>query len=79
MDNFKKFAQLMELKENMKDFIEQKDVILQMCDMVSQIEKMYYDALIKEGFTEVQAMCIVSAQGINVGKTNDPLNNENNK
>lgn len=64
MDLFKKLQLEMAVKQ-------QRDMLpefLQLCQVTATQMKMYYDSLRKAGFTEAQAMDLLSYHGIDVGR-----------
>ena len=69
MDIFSKAMNDIEAKQNLKNFMEGLPNYLKFCGMVAKQEKLYYDALIKEGFTAEQALILVAQHGIYVGRT----------
>jgi len=50
----------------------------ELCKVMSEQMRMYYDALVETGFTEEQAMLLVTQHGINVGRLFD-INFRNNE
>lgn len=50
---------LQEAKSNM-------DEMRETCGLIAKINRNYYDALIRGGFTEEQALVLVSKQGLNL-------------
>jgi hypothetical protein len=64
MDLFKKLQLEMAIKEQRNMLPE----FLQLCQVTAAQMKMYYDSLRNVGFTEEQAMDLLSFHGIDVGR-----------
>ena len=69
MDIWNKAMNDIEIKQNFKDFMDGLPNYLKLCSMISKSEKVYYDELIKEGFTPEQALYLVGQHGIYPGRT----------
>ena len=64
MDLFKKFQLEMAIKEQRNILPE----FLQLCQVTATQMKMYYDSLREAGFTNEQAMDLLSYHGIDIGR-----------
>lgn len=74
MDPFKKAINEIEFNQNMKDALDQMPMMIKSCGIIAHLEKVYFDALVSNCFTEDQALEIVKFQGIHAG---EQLGNEN--
>jgi hypothetical protein len=64
MDLLNKLQIEMAIKETMS----MMDEFRQLCEMVSIQQKIYYDALLEQGFSEKQALEIVKTHGVDAGR-----------
>ncbi|MCH5138924.1 hypothetical protein JMF89_17300 [Clostridiaceae bacterium UIB06] len=55
-------------KEVLKQFIDGLPIYINQCSMIAKSQKVYYDELVKEGFTEEQSLRITMAHGIYPGR-----------
>lgn len=69
MNIFDKALKEIEINQAYKEFIEGLPQVIQLCSMAAKMEKVYYDELIKEGFTNEEALRIVMEHGIFPGRT----------
>lgn len=69
MDLFNKALNEIEAENNFKEFIDGLPNLIKLCTMIAKSEKAYFNELVKEGFSEEQALQIVMAHGIYPGRT----------
>ena len=77
MNIYKTTVKDMESKDNLMEFIDNLPQYIDMCIMIAKGQKVYYEELIKEGFTEDQAIKIVMAHGLFPGRTDRQQGNGN--
>ena len=66
---YKTTVKEMESKQNLKDFMDNIPQYIDMCILIAKGEKLYYEELKKQGFTEEQSLKIVIEHGTYPGRT----------
>lgn len=68
MNQFEKELVKIQQKEAIKEYIESFETTLNLIGMAVKTQKAYFDELVKEGFTEDQALEIIKIHGIDIGR-----------
>ncbi|WP_326514800.1 hypothetical protein [Clostridium intestinale] len=68
MNQFDKELERINHKNAIKELNDSLDMIIENIKIHSQVQKAYFDELVKAGFTEVQALEIVKAHGVDTGR-----------
>ena len=76
MNIFNKAMNDIEMGQCLKEVIDGLPNYLKLCSAVAKQEKVYYDALVQEGFTSEQALILVAQHGIYAGRTDLNQNKE---
>ncbi|WP_085829049.1 hypothetical protein [Clostridium massiliodielmoense] len=63
MNQFDGYLDALNLKNACKEMIENFEIYVEAYKMAAKYEKAYYDELVKEGFSEQQALEIIKHQG----------------
>ncbi|APC41075.1 hypothetical protein [Clostridium estertheticum] len=67
-DIYKTTVNALALKQSRETFISELPQFINTCTMIAQLQKVYYDELIKAGFTEEHAIRTVIAHGTCPGR-----------
>jgi hypothetical protein len=69
MNQFDKELERINHRNAIKEAKDRLDMMIESIKIHVQIQKVYFDELVKVGFTEGQALEIVKAHGVDTGKT----------
>ncbi|TCO69522.1 hypothetical protein [Marinisporobacter balticus] len=60
--------QKLQMEMAIKEMVKMMPEQIQLCKLVAEQQKIYFDELVKQGFTENQALEIVKVHGIDTGR-----------
>lgn len=76
MNQFEKELVNIQNREAINDFMETFESTLRLIGVAVKTQKSYFDELVKEGFTEEQALEIIKVHGIDIGRVSHMKNSE---
>lgn len=69
MNQFEKELVKIQQNEAIKEYIDSFETTLNFIGLAVKTQKAYFDELVKEGFTEEQALEIIKAHGMDIGRS----------